>query len=61
MTAIMSVLIDAFPSDRERLEEINTINGLARIYAGIHHRFDVEAGHEIGRQAALLALAGSLE
>jgi membrane-associated phospholipid phosphatase len=61
VTAIMSVLIDAFPSERERLEEINTINGLARIYAGIHYRFDVEAGHEIGRQAALLALAGSLE
>jgi membrane-associated phospholipid phosphatase len=59
--AIMSVLIDAFPSERERLEGIITINGLSRVYAGIHYRFDIEAGDEIGRQAAALALAGSLE
>jgi membrane-associated phospholipid phosphatase len=59
--AIMSVLIDAFPSERERLEGILTINGLSRVYAGIHYRFDIEAGDQIGRQAAALALAGSLE
>jgi membrane-associated phospholipid phosphatase len=59
--AIVSVLIDAFPSERERLEGILTINGLSRVYAGIHYRFDIEAGDEIGRRAAALALAGSLE
>jgi hypothetical protein len=32
-----------------------------QLYAGIHYRFDVEAGQGIGRQAAALALAGSLE
>jgi hypothetical protein len=31
------------------------------MYAGLHYRFDVEAGEAIGRQAAALALAGSLE
>jgi len=60
-SAVMSVLIDAFPSERPRLEEIITLAGLARMYAGIHYRFDVEAGQAIGRSAAALALAASLE
>jgi membrane-associated phospholipid phosphatase len=59
--AIMSVLMDAFPSERPRLEEFITTAGLSRMYAGLHYRFDVEAGQAIGRQAAALALAGSLE
>src|SRR5215218_1284914 len=60
-SAVMSVLIDAFPSERPRLEEIITLAGLSRMYAGIHYRFDVEAGQAIGRSAAALALAASLE
>ena len=59
--AIMSVLMDAFPSERDRLEEIIEIAGLSRMYGGIHYRFDIDAGAAIGRQAAALALAGSLE
>jgi membrane-associated phospholipid phosphatase len=59
--AIMSVLIDAFPSEREQLEGYITEAGLSRMYAGIHYRFDVVAGQNIGRGAAALALAGSLE
>lgn len=59
--AIMSVLMDAFPSERDRLEEITEIAGLSRMYGGIHYRFDIDAGAAIGRQAAALALAGSLE
>jgi hypothetical protein len=57
----MSVLIDAFPSERPRLEGIIETAGLSRMYGGLHYRFDVEAGQEIGRHAAALALAGSLE
>jgi hypothetical protein len=57
----MNVLIDAFPSERAYLEEIITLAGMSRVYAGIHYRFDLDAGKEIGRQAAALALAGSLE
>jgi membrane-associated phospholipid phosphatase len=60
-SAIMSVLIDAFPSERPYLEEIMTLSGMSRVYAGIHYRFDIEAGQDIGRQAAALALAKSLE
>ena len=59
--AIMSVLVDAFPSERPRLEAYIATAGLSRMYAGFHYRFDVEAGEAIGRQAAALALAGSLE
>jgi membrane-associated phospholipid phosphatase len=35
--------------------------GLSRSYAGIHYRFDIEAGRVIGSRAAALALAGALE
>jgi membrane-associated phospholipid phosphatase len=59
--ALMTVLEDAFPSERPYLEGIITIAGLSRIYAGIHYRFDIEAGATLGREAAALALAGSLE
>lgn len=59
--AIMSVLMDAFPSERGRLEEIIEIAGLSRMYGGLHYRFDIDAGNVIGHRAAALALAGSLE
>ena len=58
-SAIMTVLIDAFPSERDRLDEVITASGLSRIYAGLHYRFDIEAGQAIGRGAA--ALAGTLQ
>ena len=60
-SAMMTVLADALPSERERLEAIIAEAGMSRVYGGIHYRFDVEAGQEIGRGAAALALAGSLE
>jgi membrane-associated phospholipid phosphatase len=43
------------------MEEIIELAGLSRIYGGIHYRFDVDAGREIGRGAAAVALRGSLE
>jgi membrane-associated phospholipid phosphatase len=60
-SAISTALIDAFPSERERLESFITIVGLSRMYGGLHYRFDVEAGQAIGRGAAALARTGSLE
>ena len=60
-SAIMTVATNAFPSERDRLEGIITAAGLSRMYGGIHYRFDVDAGQAIGRSAAALALAGSLE
>ena len=57
----MTALEDAFPSERPYLEGIITIAGLSRVYAGIHYQFDIDAGTTIGRRAAALALAGSLD
>jgi len=60
-SAFMTVLIDAFPSERERCETIITESGLSRMYGGLHYRFDIDAGRAIGVAAAALARAGSLE
>ena len=59
--AVMNVLMELFPSERGRLQAIMEEAGMSRVYGGIHYRFDVEDGQEIGRRAAALALAGSLE
>jgi membrane-associated phospholipid phosphatase len=59
-SALMTVLADALPSERSRLDDIVAIAGTSRIYGGIHYRFDVEAGRAIGRAAAALALNGTL-
>jgi membrane-associated phospholipid phosphatase len=34
---------------------------MSRVYGGIHYRFDIEAGRDIGRAAAAAALEGGLE
>lgn len=59
--ALMTVLTDAFPSEREYLEGIMREAGLSRMYAGIHYGFDITEGQGIGRGAAALALGGRLE
>ena len=56
--AVVTVLIDAFPSERSRLDGVLEDAGLSRMYAGLHYRFDIVAGQTIGRNAAALALAG---
>lgn len=60
-SAFLTVLADAFPSERDRLNAIIEEAGLSRVYGGIHYLFDVAAGQGIGRAAAALALGGSLE
>jgi membrane-associated phospholipid phosphatase len=59
--ALLGVLADAFPQDRARLDAMVDEAGMSRVYGGIHYRFDVDAGRDIGRAAAALALRGSLE
>ena len=59
-SALMTVVADALPDERSKLEGIIEIAGLSRVYGGIHYRFDVEAGQAIGRGAAALALGGTL-
>ena len=58
--ALLAVVADAFPEARARLDAMVEEAGMSRVYGGIHYRFDIEAGREIGRAAAALALSGSL-
>jgi PAP2 superfamily len=59
--ALSGVLIAAFPSERDRLVAVAQEASLSRLYAGIHYRFDMVAGLELGRRAAALALAADLD
>ena len=45
-----------FPADADRLAALADEAGESRLYAGIHYRFDKDAGLHIGRQVAALAL-----
>jgi len=54
------VLAVSFPSERRRLEQIAEEASLSRLYAGIHYRFDMEAGLALGRAAAGKALTANL-
>ena len=51
-TAAATVLAAVFPSDRDRLLALGKEAAEARIWAGIHYRFDIDAGQEIGRRVA---------
>jgi membrane-associated phospholipid phosphatase len=59
--AYSAVLSAAFPSERARLAAVAQEASLSRLYAGIHYRFDFEAGLALGRSAAALALAADLD
>ena len=56
-TAAATVLASAFPADRERLLALGTEAAEARIWAGIHYRFDIDAGQELGRRVAEKVIA----
>ena len=51
------VLGALFPSDADHLAALADEAGESRLYAGIHYRFDKDAGLHIGRQVADLALS----
>jgi hypothetical protein len=55
------VVTDAFPSEKARADGYINEAGMSRVYGGIHYRFDIDAGQNIGRAAAALALKGSLK
>src|SRR5258705_112642 len=59
--AYSGVLAAAFPSERDRVAAAAQEASLSRLYAGIHYRFDMEAGLALGRRAAALALAADLD
>ncbi|WP_291850880.1 phosphatase PAP2 family protein [Bradyrhizobium sp.] len=49
-TAAATVLARVFPQDRDRLLALGEEAAEARVWAGIHYRFDIDAGQEIGRK-----------
>ena len=54
--AAAGVLTGLFPSAKPMLDAKVEEAGIARIYAGLHFRFDVTAGQGIGAKVAALAL-----
>lgn len=56
-TAASTVLAGLFARDRERLLALGKEAAEARVWAGIHYRFDIEAGQEIGRKVGEKVLA----
>ena len=55
-TTAALALAHFFPKDRGQLETIAAEAGVSRIYGGLHYRFVVEAGEEIGRKIAAIAV-----
>ena len=55
------MLAATFPSEARRLAAVAEESGLSRLYAGIHFRFDMEAGLALGRAVAAKALAADLD
>jgi membrane-associated phospholipid phosphatase len=51
-TSAATVLAGLFPADRERLLARGKEAAEARVWAGIHYRFDIDAGQELGRKVA---------
>lgn len=51
------VLAAFFPSEAEYFEGLVAEAGMSRIYAGLHFRFDITAGQELGYNVAALAVA----
>lgn len=51
-TAAATLLAEVFQSDRDRILALGNEAAEARVWAGIHYRFDIEAGQDIGRKVA---------
>jgi membrane-associated phospholipid phosphatase len=59
--AMTGVLMAEFPNQTDRLEATALEASLSRLYAGIHYRFDFEAGLALGRAVAAKAVAANLD
>ena len=54
--AWQAILLDAFPSERRRINEMANEASFSRVVGGLHYTFDGNAGLELGRKAGRLAL-----
>jgi hypothetical protein len=55
-TTAATVLAAVLPLDRDRMLALGKEAAEARVWAGIHYRFDIDAGQELGRKVAEKAL-----
>ena len=55
--AAATVLASLFPNETAALASSVTEAGLSRMYAGIHYRFDIDAGRSLGNAVAQWAIA----
>ena len=55
-SAATTVLAHFFPKHAEELRGLMEEAGLSRMYAGIHYRFDIVAGQELGTSVAEYAI-----
>jgi membrane-associated phospholipid phosphatase len=56
-SAAAGVIAGLFPNTKSLMDAKVEEAGLARMYAGLHYRFDITAGQDIGYKVAALALA----
>jgi membrane-associated phospholipid phosphatase len=54
--AATTVLAHFFPEHRHELADQMLEAGLSRMYSGLHYRFDITAGQELGKSVAQLAI-----
>lgn len=59
--SITGVLSAIFPNETDRLTAFAEEASLSRLYAGIHYRFDMDAGLALGRAVAAKAMAANLD
>ena len=55
-SSAVEVLTAFFPKQREQFDAMVTEAGLSRMYGGIHYRFDIEAGQQLGRSMARVTI-----
>jgi len=51
-SAFATVIVSEFPEEIDRWQAMVEEAGLARMYGGLHYRFDCLAGRELGRNVA---------
>jgi membrane-associated phospholipid phosphatase len=59
--AYATVIASAFPEERPRLTAMVEEAGLSRLYGGLHYRFDIDAGRDLGQKVGeyVLFVAGN--
>jgi membrane-associated phospholipid phosphatase len=51
-SAYATIIANMFPEETTKLNAMVQEAGLSRMYGGLHYRFDLEAGQELGRKVA---------